>query len=58
MAAVDSHKKGDAEGAVRKLMNLAIKSWTKRQDMVDDVSCVVIQLNVPERYESTATNSL
>ena len=39
--------KHDAEAGVRSVMKAALHEWKKKQTLIDDITCVLLHLNVP-----------
>ena len=41
-------KKNNAEGAAEAIARDAVKRWQSREDVVDDITCVILFLGVPD----------
>lgn len=42
------YPKKDAEGAANAIARDAVKRWQSREDVVDDITCVILFLGVPD----------
>lgn len=46
------YEKSDAEGALALLVKEAAERWTKEQGMVDDITIVMVFLNIQDQEKS------